>query len=95
MMDARLLELSGKFRNTKFVRCKATDAIKNYPENKCPTLLVYREGKVLKQLIGLGAYGVVNPVAEDIEWVLSKTGAIETDMAEPPRDARRFNLTRI
>eukprot|EP00177_Eucheuma_denticulatum_P006872 GFKZ01012510.1.p1 GENE.GFKZ01012510.1~~GFKZ01012510.1.p1 ORF type:complete len:230 (-),score=42.59 GFKZ01012510.1:31-720(-) len=95
IMDARLLELSTKFRNTKFVRCKATDAIKNYPESKCPTLLVYKGGKVLKQMIGLGAYGVVTPVAADIEWALSKTGAVETDMTEPPRpEAKRFNLTR-
>lgn len=95
MMDARLLELSSKFRGTKFVRCKASDAIKNYPENKCPTLLVYKDGKVLKQLIGLGAYGVVHPIAEDIEWALSKTGAVETEMTEAPREARRFNLTRV
>lgn len=95
-MDARLLELSDKFRNTKFVRCKASDAIKNYPENKCPTLLIYRGGKVLKQLIGLGAYGVANPVTDDIEWALSRTGAVETDMAQPPRlEAKRFNLTRM
>lgn len=95
-MDARLLELSAKFRYTKFVRCRATDAIKNYPENKCPTLLVYKAGKVLKQIVGLSAYGAINPVADDIEWVLSKTGAVESEMTEPPRqDAKRFNLTRV
>lgn len=95
-MDARLQELSAKFRSTKFVKCKSTDAIKNYPDSKCPTLLVYKGGKVVKQFVGLGAFNTSSPVADDIEWALSKVGAVESDMAEPPkRDAKRFNLSRF
>lgn len=95
-MDARLLELSAKFRSTKFLRCKSIDAIKNYPDSKCPTLLVYKEGKVLKQFVGLGAFGVKTPVADDIEWALHKIGAVESEMVEPPKaDAKRFNLSRF
>lgn len=94
-MDARLLELSAKFRTTKFLKCKSTDAIKNYPDSKCPTLLIYKGGKVLKQFVGLGVFGVMTPVADDIEWALSRVGAVESDMVEPPKfDAKRFNLNR-
>ncbi|KAI0566620.1 phosducin [Gracilaria domingensis] len=96
LMDARLLELSAKFRHTKFVKCKATDAIKNYPDSRCPTLLVYKEGKVLKQFVGFSDYNTSTPVADDIEWVLSKTGAVHTDLEEPPSAAtKRFNLRRF
>lgn len=95
-MDARLLELSSKFLHTKFVKCKSTDAVKNYPDAKCPTLLVYKGGKVLKQFVGLGAFNSSSPVADDIEWALSRIGAVDTDMVEPPhRDTKRFNLTRF
>lgn len=95
-MDARLLELSNKFRTTKFLRCKATDAIKNYPDSKCPTLLVYKGGKVLKQFVGIGAFNAKTPVAADIEWALGEIGAVQTDMQEPPSaETKRFNLKRF
>lgn len=95
-MDARLLELSSKFPFTKFVKCKATDAIKNYPESKCPTLLVYKAGSVIKQFVGLAPFNSNSPVADDIEWALSKTGAVETEMFEAPKaNAKRFNLQRF
>lgn len=94
-MDARLLELSAKFRTTKFVKCKATDAIKNFPDANCPTLLVYKGGKVLKQFTGLASFNTSTPVADDIEWALSKTGAVESELREAPNSAaKRFNLHR-
>ncbi|CAN8070680.1 unnamed protein product [Agarophyton chilense] len=96
LMDARLLELSSKFRHTKFVKCKATDAIKNYPDSKCPTLLVYKGGKVLKQFVGLGEFNTNTPAADDVEWALSRTGAVDTDLQEPPSaSTKRFNLRRF
>lgn len=95
-MDARLLELSAKFPHTKFVRCKATDAIKNYPDTKCPTLLIYKEGKVMKQFVGFSPFRTNTPNADDIEWALSRTGAIETEMVDPPNPAAsRFNVRRV
>lgn len=96
LMDARLLGLSGKFPFTKFVKCKASDAIKNYPDARCPTILVYKGGKVLKQFVGLAAFEGNKTTEADIEWRLSKTGAVETEMVEAPsEDSRRFNITRI
>lgn len=96
LMDARLLGLSGKFPHTKFVKCKASDAIKNYPDARCPTLLVYKGGKVLKQFVGLGAFAGNKTVEDDVEWALSKTGAVETEMVEAPGDdTKRFNMTRV
>jgi len=96
LMDARLLELSQKFRHTKFLKCKATDAIKNYPDARCPTLLVYKDGKVLKQFIGLGVFAGNKTSVEDIEWGLSQIGAVESEMVEPPgEDTRRYRINRI
>ena len=95
-MDARLLDLSTKFRHTKFVKCKASDAIKNYPDSRCPTLLVYKAGIVLKQFVGLSAFAGSSTTADDIEWGLSTVGAVQTEMTEKPgANARRFKLNRI
>lgn len=51
-----LSELAMKFKHTKFVQCKATDAIKNYPDAKLPTLLVYKNGAVLKNFVGFESF---------------------------------------
>lgn len=96
LMDARLEEVSAKFRETKFVRCKACDAIKNYPESKCPTILVYKGGKVLKQFVGLQPFSKSSLTADDLEWGLSRIGAVESEMVEPPAPSRsRLNIRRI
>lgn len=90
------MELSAKFRTTKFVKCRASDAIKNYPEEKCPTLLVYKSGKVAKQFVGLSAFKTSVPNADDVEWALSQVGAVESDMVEAPRsESKRFNMRRM
>ena len=49
----RLESLARKFRATKFVKIVATDAIHNYPDRNCPTLLLYFEGDMKRQMVGL------------------------------------------
>ena len=53
----RLQALSRKFRATKFVKITATDAIRGYPDRNCPTLLIYYEGDLKRQLVGLASLG--------------------------------------
>lgn len=85
-----------KFVHTKFVRVKATDAIPNYPDSKCPTLLVYRDGKVLQQHVGLDVFSGQKTDVDDLEWALSKCGAVTTDLLEAPsRKKQNFQLNRI
>lgn len=97
LIDTRLSELSAKFRTTKFVKCKASDAIKNYPDEKCPTVLVYKAGSVLKQFVGLKAFAPSVPTTDDVEWALSRLSAVESDMVDPPESQsnKRFNIRRI
>jgi len=56
-MEQLLQSLSTKHVFVKFVKCKAGDALKNYPDSQCPTLLVYRGGAVLKQFIKFDSFG--------------------------------------
>ena len=56
----RLSALARKFRATKFVKIVATDAIRNYPDRNCPTLLIYYEGELKRQLVGLTGLAGMN-----------------------------------
>lgn len=92
-MDDLLVALSTKFVFTKFVRSRATDAIPNYPDSKCPTLLVYKSGKVVRQFVGMEAFAGPKTSADDVEWHLAKSGAVTTEMIEPPaKEAAQFKL---
>uniref|UniRef100_A0A7S2ZHG7 Phosducin domain-containing protein n=1 Tax=Rhodosorus marinus TaxID=101924 RepID=A0A7S2ZHG7_9RHOD len=93
LMEDILLNLSQKFKHTKFVKCKATDAIANYPDEKIPTVLVYYNGIVKKNFVGLGAFKGLKTDADDVEWELGKLGAVETDMEEAPE--KSFSFKRV
>uniref|UniRef100_A0A7S1ETK7 Phosducin domain-containing protein n=1 Tax=Timspurckia oligopyrenoides TaxID=708627 RepID=A0A7S1ETK7_9RHOD len=96
LMRQNLLALSTKFVHTKFLTCKATDAIKNYPDSKLPTVLVYKEGKVLANFVGLEKFRGLRTDADDVEWELGRVGAVESDMDERPHsEDKSFNLRRV
>lgn len=50
----------------------------------------------MKQFVGFSPFRTNTPNADDIEWALSRTGAIETEMVDPPNPAAsRFNVRRV
>lgn len=63
-MEQLLTTLSAAHVFIKFVKCKAGDALKNYPDSQCPTLLVYRGGSVLKQFIKFDSFGGAQATSE-------------------------------
>eukprot|EP00736_Rhodelphis_marinus_P010649 Rmarinus@m.27704 len=87
--DCKILEhalhpLAVKFPVVKFVAIKATDAIPNYPDALCPTILVYQHNDIVKQFLGLSEFGGKRATPDDLEWKLSELGVVETDLEEPP-----------
>ncbi|GCA63768.1 hypothetical protein KIPB_011823, partial [Kipferlia bialata] len=85
VLNARLKELSHKFGHVKFLAIKATDAIKNYPDHNCPTLVLYKDGKCLRQLVGTRAVGGRSVSADELEWMLAEQEMIKTDLEKDPR----------
>jgi len=81
----RLNVLAQKIKTTKFLKIVATEAIHNYPERNCPTLLIYHEGNLKRQIVGIASLGGMNVTVEDLEWQLKKVGAVESQMEEAPR----------
>lgn len=50
-------ELATKYPGTKFVKIISTDCIPNYPDYNLPTLLVYNNGAVKANYVGLRSFG--------------------------------------
>ena len=50
-------ELAALYPSTKFVSIVSDHCIENYPDKNCPTMLVYRGGAMMGQIVGLGAMG--------------------------------------
>lgn len=81
-MQSRILsslfdQAARKFPQIKFVDIPANRAIENYPENNCPTLIVYYRGQVLKNLVTLLELGGNDTNITDLENLMIKVGAVD------------------
>lgn len=89
LLNQILRSLAPRFRRCKFCYCKASDAVKGFPDEMCPTLFLYKAGDIISQppiingsLAELsGAY----TTADEVEWLLAKSGALETELEEKPQ----------
>lgn len=81
-LQSRLLanifeQAANKFPQIKFVDIPANRAVENYPENNCPTLIVYYRGQVLKNLVTLLELGGNDTKLSDLERIMVKVGAVD------------------
>ena len=51
--QALLQQLAAKFAGTKFVSIVYNNCIPDYPEAALPCVLVYAQGDIVKQMVGL------------------------------------------
>ena len=57
IMEQHLRELARKFPATKFLKSVSSVCIPNYPDKNLPTVFVYRDGDMKRQLVGPEAFG--------------------------------------
>eukprot|EP00298_Acanthocystis_sp_HF-20_P002117 c12569_g1_i2.p1 GENE.c12569_g1_i2~~c12569_g1_i2.p1 ORF type:complete len:229 (-),score=111.04 c12569_g1_i2:76-762(-) len=95
LLRAAFLEAAGKWKDVKFVQIKATDAIPNYPQNRVPTVLLYKDSNIAKQWIGISSFGGSDTNIDDLEWELSQAGVIKSDMLDPPRGRSGHEMLRV
>lgn len=69
--------LAQKYPDLKFCRIRADMCVEGYPEKNCPTLLIYRNGDIKRQLITLQQLRGTDTKFEDVERVLVEIGAIK------------------
>lgn len=70
-----------EYGDIKFCEIRATQAIENYPDRNCPTILVYKNGDIVKQIVTLTTIGGVRTNMQRIDDILVEIGAVaDTDM---------------
>ena len=69
-----------EYGDVKFCQMRADQAMENYPESNCPTILAYKNGAVAKQIVTLASVGGVRINMLTIDNLLVEVGAVsETD----------------
>lgn len=66
-----------KFGDVKFCSIRADMCIEGYPERNCPTVLVYKDGDIRRQVVTLRELQGVKTSLEDLERVLVEVGAVK------------------
>ena len=52
-----LNQLAQLYPSTKFISIISDHCIENYPDKNCPTMIIYRKGEMMGQIVGLSAMG--------------------------------------
>ncbi|KAK0613115.1 thioredoxin-like protein [Bombardia bombarda] len=65
-----------EYGDVKFCEIRASQAIENYPERNCPTILVYNKGDIVKQIVTLMTTGGVRMTMLDLDKLLVEVGAV-------------------
>ncbi|EHB07838.1 Phosducin-like protein 3 [Heterocephalus glaber] len=84
LINQHISGLARNFPDVKFVKAISTTCIPNYPDRNLPTIFVYLEGDIKAQFIGPLVFSGVNLTRDELEWKLSESGAVKTDLEENP-----------
>jgi len=70
-----------EYGDIKFCEIRASQAIENYPDRNCPTILVYKDGDIVNQIVTLMTMGGVRTNMQNIDNLLVEVGAVpDSDM---------------
>ncbi|KAJ4373813.1 Proteolipid protein 2 [Neocucurbitaria cava] len=70
-------ELARRFGDVKFCQMRADLCIERYPDKNTPTVLVYRDGDIKRQIVTLRELGGARTSVQDVERVLVDVGAVK------------------
>ncbi|PNS19596.1 hypothetical protein CAC42_7440 [Sphaceloma murrayae] len=70
-------DLASKFGDVKFCQMQANLCIEGYPDRNTPTILVYRNGDIKRQIVTLKELNGDRTSINDLEAVLITTGAVK------------------
>jgi hypothetical protein len=72
-------QLATKFGDVKFCQIQGNLCIEGYPDRNTPTVLVYKDGDIRKQLVTLRELKGVKTGLEDFEGLLVELGAVKRE----------------
>ncbi|KAL5003773.1 thioredoxin-like protein [Aspergillus recurvatus] len=81
-VESRLLSelwrrLAVKYGDIKFCEMRGNMCIEGYPDRNTPTILVYKDGEIVKQFVTLMALRGTGTRVEDLENMLIEVGALK------------------
>ncbi|CAG0914608.1 unnamed protein product [Notodromas monacha] len=85
LINNYLTILAAKFKSTKFLKSLSDSCIPNFPDSNLPTIFIYFEGAMKDKFLGPAALRGMNISIDELEWMLSKSGAVKSDIKEDPR----------
>ncbi|XP_044754272.1 viral IAP-associated factor homolog [Coccinella septempunctata] len=92
LINEHLRNLAHKYPMVKFLKSISTTCIPNYPDKNLPTIFVYYEGDLKKQLAGPLDFRHQDLSQDELEYFLGQAGAVQTDIKENPRKQIRDKL---
>lgn len=85
LVNEYMNRLAPRFPATKFIKAISTTCVPNYPDKNLPTIFVYHEGALKSQIIGPEQMRGMNLTEQEFEFMLGKSGAVETDIKDDPK----------
>jgi hypothetical protein len=82
VLNKLLALVAAQHKYVKFCVIRAQEAIHNFPNSKCPTVLVYHSGNIIKQYEKLGGFGGARASAASIEWALAQPFTVRPQGAD-------------
>lgn len=70
-------EAAKEFGEVKFCQIRGDQAIEGYPDRNCPTILVYKDGEMVKQIVTLVMLDGVRTSMKHIDDLLIAVGAVK------------------
>lgn len=81
-------EMARKYGDIKFCEIRADLCIENYPERNTPTILIYRDGDIKRQIVTLAELNGPRTSISDLERMLLDLGAVkENDVRMKRKDS--------
>ena len=70
-------QLAERFGDTKFCQIRANLCIEGYPDKNTPTILIYKDGDIKRQLVTLAELGGTRTTLGDLQKLLISVGALK------------------
>lgn len=81
VLSALWHQAAKEYGEVKFCEIRGSQAIEGYPDQNCPTILVYHKGNIVKQIVTLLTVGGAKMSMLDLDNLLVEVGAVkENDM---------------
>jgi hypothetical protein len=68
-----------EFGELKFCEIRGDQAVEGYPDKNCPTILIYNNGDIVKQIVTLAAVGGVRMSMKDLDGLLIDLGLVKAN----------------